>query len=763
VKPTDKIIAACRQALDWHQEYTDRRTLCEQWMVTFARTVASNKRPATIMRVNRWFENHEHLRGTDGFFATSEPTAERIAWEMLGGDDGKAWAATYVRNHNEEEAADESTGDGLLRLDAEADQRDTALAIVEGRRPLPTFQQRPLVADEWASVATFNEFEGRRPEWAGVLTLEEIETSDRRLIRAGALTWRDLPITLQDQLLSQPGHDGAVAAGPITNIFRDGNEIRGEGFFDSGEDGQNARRRMSEGTKQGVSVDLTEVVLDLPDDPDELIEILLGDGLLVILAARIGAATLVSIPAFEGARLQIVGDVSEIQPDALVASAGALPSDLKLTVIIPIETIEAGFVASGPDGQEHVEQIQWASISELAEGQYPDETGDDLAAHLVEIPADDDELQAEVEAALADARAGRPVLIWYEQAASTGPDGVTTSLGWRATDVGPGLTAGEIMEQYGHYLHVDTDGTRQEGLLIRNDEGEPVTEMAPKGGIRYLDDSDDPVVAAGGACPPLEWFEAAHYDRPTPFEIGEPDDNGFRQIHGHIAMWGSCHIGFSGRCVEVPRGLDYDSFQGPQVAGEVLCDDGSRVKAGPIVMDTVHPSLRAKASDAAAHYADTGSLVAQARLFEDAHGLQLRGWIMPGVTDEQLVKLRAADLSPDWRPRATATGGRGVVGVLAVPVSGFNLGLVASGGPELDDSTVPVDDQAIVGTNWTPALSALAARKVAALSALDQPVPEHLGRLAAATESPVLTARKEAVLARLAGESCDCGGSCCSG
>lgn len=724
MKPNAKIVAACRQALDWWQEYSDRRDLCDQWMVTFARSIGSNKRPATIMRVNRWFESHDQLRSTEGFFSTSDPSAERIAWDMLGGDDGRQWAATYVANHAEEDLGEASTADQLIELDDQASAMEAAAGRVQ------SFQNRPLNADQWASPAAFAEFEGRRPEWAGVLALEGVETSDRRFIKPGALTWRNLPITLQDQLLSQAGHDGAVAAGPITNIFREGNEIRGEGFFDSGDEGQAARRRMQEGTKQGVSIDLAELELELPDDPEELMAILMGDALLVISAGRIGAATLVSIPAFEAARLQIVGSVSTLEPDALVASGGVVPPDLTMRVVMPIEAFTAGYdTADGDD----IEQIQWFGVDELAPGQTPGE-GEGIDGHLYTI--------TETAPALTGSD---PELAWW-----TKPIGPGTYHGWRrdTPDGGGGFEPEPLADGD---PAVATIGQLRDDL----EQGFTADDFADVGVEHGISPESQALTAsAGGARPPAAWFEQRDYSDAIPFIVTDPDQNGLRQIHGHIALWGSCHIGFSDRCVDVPRGLDYDSFQGPKVPGVVHCSDGSVLRAGPIVMDSVHPSLKAKASDASAHYAHTGSLVAQGRLFEDAFGLQLRGWILSGVSDAQVDRLRAADLSPDWRGRATARGGQGVVCVLAVPVSGFNIGLVASAGD------VPADEMTVVGTNWAPRHAEAAARKVEVMTRLGLTVPDRVLVAAAAVEPPELTHRKAAVLARLASEgppNCECG------
>ncbi|MGL4808214.1 MAG: hypothetical protein ACRC4O_05675, partial [Giesbergeria sp.] len=43
--------------------------------------------------------------------------------------------------------------------------------------------------------------------------------------------------------------------------------------------------------------------------------------------------------------------------------------------------------------------------------------------------------------------------------------------------------------------------------------------------------------------PPRQYFEDLGLDGPTPLTIGEPDEDGFREVFGHIAEWSTCHIG----------------------------------------------------------------------------------------------------------------------------------------------------------------------------------------------------------------------------
>lgn len=670
--------SVCSQALEWHRDHPDRREFVQAWMLRFARSVDTAKQWATVQRVHTWFHDHADFRGAPRFFNDGDPSAERIAWDLLGGDAGQSWASKAIDAGPDEYASTMETIEALESTfvtydgDLVDDDGNRVGAVVASARRWDEFGLR---REDWADGDVFASFEGRRPEWGGLFCFEEVLTSDNRIITGSGLTWRQLPFTLQDQLQSQMGHDGAVPVGPTITMDRidpsevarltDGNvELPPEGFgvwatglFDTGEEGAAARRRMEEGTKQGVSVDLTEVELDLPDDPEEAMEILFGNGILRIKSAKIAAATLVAIPAFENARLRIIGDIpDDTDAEALVASGGRLDG-LTLTVVAPFTGVFVNRIHNGGDSDT------W-----------------DLAS---------------------------------------------------AT--------------------------------------EHVSALTASGASRR---------------PPAEWFAPVVYSEPTPVTLGDPDpdNHGLRRIHGHLGVKGSCHIGFADRCVDVPMGLDYDSFQGSRAAGTVTCADGSKVKAGPIVMSAEHAAIRdargriVPAGEAIDHYAHTGCLVAQGRCYEDAHGVQVQGWVLPDVTDEQLARLDACDLSPDWRGRATARGGRGVVALLTVNVSGFNTALVASAGTGstlyyngtvteaspvvvtvtsngtaelVDDGEPPVDD-------WQTEQQA-AAHRVQLLAALGQPIPQSLADLACATEPVDVTDRKRRVLAALNGDGCDCG------
>jgi len=208
-------------------------------------------------------------------------------------------------------------------------------------------------------------------------------------------------------------------------------------------------------------------------------------------------------------------------------------------------------------------------------------------------------------------------------------------------------------------------GSKADGEVWRFTSPYP---LVGRGGESYKVES---LVASGGTVtelpvipvhPPLAWFAAEdpELDPNMPFTVFP---NG--RIYGLVARWGTCHIGFSDRCVQVPRPHDgYANFR----CGHVLTAEGTLVSTGPIYADTVHPSLKMSASDAQAFYAHTGCALGDVVLYEGEFGILAAGAVKSDAPIEAVNRLRAAGVSPDWR---TIDRNLEIVGLLSVNVSGF--------------------------------------------------------------------------------------------
>lgn len=224
--------------------------------------------------------------------------------------------------------------------------------------------------------------------WEGVICVEGAMTGDGRLMERGSLDWEGLlPITLRRVEEDTGSHNGARAVGRVLTIERQSNgNLWATGDFDSGgEHGIEAARMVGEGISNGISVDLDNVSFELRVAADLLKEVdalMAGDDdyatteedapeqktddegrvtvwegspddeVFVVTSARIRAITLVDVPAFAEARIELTGEAEstdDAEP-ALVASASRQrpPSewftDPGLTELTPLTVDDDGRV-----------------------------------------------------------------------------------------------------------------------------------------------------------------------------------------------------------------------------------------------------------------------------------------------------------------------------------------------------------------------------------------------------------------------------------
>nr|DAQ50053.1 MAG TPA: minor head component F [Caudoviricetes sp.] len=183
---------------------------------------------------------------------------------------------------------------------------------------------------------------------------------------------------------------------------------------------------------------------------------------------------------------------------------------------------------------------------------------------------------------------------------------------------------------------------------------------------------DSLTAAAIPTAPPEAWFKDPALTGPTALVV---EDDG--RVYGHIAAWGTCHIGQIGKCVEPPTSpSNYAYFR----TGALLTAEGTSVAVGHLTMGTGHAGPRDSANAAAEHYDNTGTVFADVAAGEDAYGIWVAGSLRPGISAEQVRVARSAPISGDWR---TIRGSLELVGALAVNVPGFPVprpqGLLASG------------------------------------------------------------------------------------
>lgn len=227
---------------------------------------------------------------------------------------------------------------------------------------------------------------------------------------------------------------------------------------------------------------------------------------------------------------------------------------------------------------------------------------------------------------------------------------------------------------------------------------------ATDAGWGYTGDTDA-LVASGGVRSISPWalkpdpkvFECKH--TPKPFRI-----NANGELSGIITSWEAVHLSFSGLEITPPKTkTGYDMLHKP---GTVICSDDSVVEVGRVFGDMKHVGTdkRIPPQDVADAYADTGNLLAFARFYDTEFGIEVAGIMAPGTTEVDAARFRGCDISPDWRPMPSLPMGDNLecVAMLAVNMSGFNLGLAASGEPMRQQVDVSFKDgqiAAMTGAN----------------------------------------------------------------
>ena len=175
------------------------------------------------------------------------------------------------------------------------------------------------------------------------------------------------------------------------------------------------------------------------------------------------------------------------------------------------------------------------------------------------------------------------------------------------------------------------------------------------------------LVASAGIVAPSDWFGNPNLSGPTPLTVTEEG-----RVFGHIAEWGTCHVGFDGVCVEPPpSSFDYAYF----MTGAVLTDKGE-IAVGHLTAGGGHAATNLSPRQAAAFYDKTSAVVADVSAGEDEYGIWVAGWTRPGITDEQVYTLRASAISGDWREIG---GALELIAAHCVNSPGFPVVRVAAG------------------------------------------------------------------------------------
>lgn len=179
------------------------------------------------------------------------------------------------------------------------------------------------------------------------------------------------------------------------------------------------------------------------------------------------------------------------------------------------------------------------------------------------------------------------------------------------------------------------------------------------------------LTASAPIAPPDEWFDDPKLDGPTPLTVTADG-----RVFGHLAEWGKCHMGIQGACVLAPKSqTGYKHFY---AGGRILTASGEMLDVGRLTVGTGHAPLSIGRVAAAAHYDNTGAVVAFVRAGEDEFGPWLAGAVKSDATAEQIRDLRGNPPSGDWRKVPGV--GLELVAALAVPVPGYPVAAVTASG-----------------------------------------------------------------------------------
>lgn len=570
-----------------------------------------------------------------------------------------------------------------------------------------------------ADAANVDLTDGMNPiPWHGVLAPEGVVSGDGRKFAADSIVWRDLPLPLSWQKVNASGHDGSVIVGRIDNIWRDGGLVKANGVMLDTPEADEVVGMMAEGGLRGVSIDGDKATMQYEMHDGRLVEDVMdtlseGEGIDLdqviqnFTSLRVSGATLCAIPAFQEAYVSL-GTEDAAPPVA--ASGTTLTFTTGQFIATPIgatTTTGATFtgtitdatftVTEAEDDGEAFRDVPTAERKRLAgegkampDGSYPIANCEDLGNAIRAIGRAKNPNAVKRHIAKRKSALGCPdiELPWSLEDVDEVEFEETDE--FVKTEDGPGWLTHPVDTERLRRYWTKGAGAAKIRWGIPGDFNRCRRQLAKYVKPQYLSGycanrhydalgfwpgrpvSADTVAFDGESVhlvasaepdfvPPKSWFEDPNLVGESPIVVTEDG-----RVFGHLATWGTCHIGFGGTCVQPPTShTAYAYFR----TGSVRTDDGE-VAVGHLTMDTGHAATGLGARPATAHYDNTGLVVADVAAGEDTYGIWVSGAIRPGLAPEKVTALRAAALSGDWREIG---GHLELVAALVVNVPGFPI------------------------------------------------------------------------------------------
>lgn len=510
-----------------------------------------------------------------------------------------------------------------------------------------------------------------RTRWETVAMPLDRFTGDRRWFDSGAVTTRNLPMSLMLQIQTAQAHTGAVVVGSVdeAEITDSMVVLRGSWLNPDAVPEVNRALALMIGRVAKVSPDLEpDLEVQVEDAQDG------GRPFVFYRRAKIAGLTIVPISAFDQPGLYPVLD--EYADDSATALALTGTTSWRS---MPAQPREVEYNAD----KAFTNILNWAD-------------GNDARARSMFLwydPNGAEGTRDRFRLPIGDVVNGRPALnfhaVYAAAALVSGAHGGLPTV----SDEERGRLRRTISEIYSRLSGLFSDPN----LVAPWDKRKDLPDVKATG-LNAIAASAAPIA------PPAAWFTDPKLPGPTPSPVISPDG----RVMVHLATHDSCH-----RAVQLATGACFNPPSSPSgyarfMDGTVLTAEGTTVPVGRITIGGFHPSLGLTAAAAREHYDTSTNCVAIVAAGEDEHGIWLSGSLVPEATAEQVASLRRSPISGDWRRHgaegldliaalAVNTAGfpapwRGAVRHLSVDADSNCAALVASAAPGEEEETMP-DEQ----------------------------------------------------------------------
>lgn len=484
--------------------------------------------------------------------------------------------------------------------------------------------------------------------WRGPITFEGVETGDGRIFLADSVTWNEalLPFPFKWQRVSASGHDASITVGRVDKIEKcaDG-VIMGYGVILGGPDAPPEAAEYAAlvraGAAGGVSIDGDDAVFEVieTDGPYDM--------KMHFSRINIRALTAVDIPAFAGAKIELVDNMVA----AVIGSTD-----------LPIASREQNW--DGLAAQRGI--FEWAKTEEGYD------TSKLNRAFLWRDSEGDPNEKGSYKLPFTQVIDGTLTIVPKAVFAAAGAVGGARG-GLKVPENEKSAIRSKLSTIYSKIEPVEGEEGHPTPPWEKNTENEENSAETVDFSREMGENRENEAILASAVpvFPPSEWFSTPKFDALTPITITEDG-----RVFGHLCGKETCHIGF-GNCRTSPRNCDYDEYFH---LGALQTAEGETVGVGHMTFGGGHADLSLNAQSAAALYDSTSRVGADIRAGEDEFGTWIVGALRPGLSDEDIRELRSAPLSGDWRPIKNKLQ---LIAAHAVNVPGFPIPrakvLVASG------------------------------------------------------------------------------------